>query len=69
MADKKKKVETEQVETEKVETKKVEAKKETPKKVDVNAFIARKLKVINELESEASKKFLAQRVLNNKRGK
>lgn len=69
MADKKKKVETEQVEAEKVETEKVEAKKETPKKVDVNAFIARKLKVINELESDAAKQFLAQRVLNNKRGK
>lgn len=46
-----------------------EKKKETPDKVDVNAFIARKLKVINELESEAKAKFLAERVLENKRGK
>ncbi len=57
MADKKK--------TEKVETKETKA----PEKVDVNAFIARKLKVINEIESDAQRQFLAQRVLNNKRGK
>ena len=44
-------------------------KKETPKKVDLDAFIARKLKVINELDDEAEKDFLAKRVLNNKRGK
>lgn len=43
--------------------------KETPKKVDLDAFIARKLKVINELDDEAEKDFLAKRVLNNKRGK
>ena len=45
--------------------------KETPekKKVDVDAFIARKLKVINEMDNEAEKAFLAQRVLDNKRGK
>lgn len=44
--------------------------KEAPvKKVDVNAFIARKLKDINELENEAKAEFLAARVLNNRRGK
>ena len=49
---------------------KVEVKEtKTPEKVDVNAFIARKLKVINEIESDAQRQFLAQRVLNNKRGK
>lgn len=42
---------------------------ETPMEVDVNAFVARKLKAINLLDSDAEKKFLAQRVLNNKRGK
>lgn len=49
--------------------KKKAEKTETPEKVDINAFVARKLKAINELESEAEKRFLAQRVLNNKRGK
>lgn len=44
-------------------------KEETPEKVDVDAFIMRKLKAINEMENEASAKFLAQRVLDNKRGK
>lgn len=47
-------------------------KEETPKKkeeVDVNAFISRKLKPINEMGETASAKFLAQRVLENKRGK
>ena len=43
--------------------------KEAPAKVDVDAFIARKLKDINELESDADKEFLAKRVLINKRGK
>lgn len=43
--------------------------KETPKKVDLDAFVSRKLKDINELDDEASKEFLFQRVLNNKRGK
>lgn len=43
--------------------------KDAPGKVDLTAFIARKLKDINELDSEAAKDFLAQRVLNNKRGK
>lgn len=43
--------------------------KETPAVVDVDAFVARKLKDINELENEADAKFLAARVLNNKRGK
>lgn len=42
---------------------------ETPKEVDVNAFVARKLMAINLLDSDAEKKFLAQRVLDNKRGK
>lgn len=61
MADKKK--------AEKVEPEKVE--KEAPKKevVDVDAFIARKLFAINEMDNEALAEFLAQRVLNNKRGK
>lgn len=43
--------------------------KETPVKVDVDAFVARKLKDINEDDNEREKAFLAQRVLNNKRGK
>ena len=45
--------------------------KEAPKKqeVDVNAFISRKLKSINEMGETASAMFLAQRVLDNKRGK
>lgn len=43
--------------------------KETPVKVDRDAFVARKLKDINELDNEAEKAFLAKRVLDNKRGK
>ena len=43
--------------------------KETPAEVDVNAFVARKLKDINELENDAEAKFLAARVLDNKRGR
>lgn len=45
--------------------------KEAPKqeKVDVEAFIARKLKAINEMGNKADAEFLAQRVLANKRGK
>lgn len=43
--------------------------KETPAKVDVDAFVARKLKDINEYENEAEARFLADRVLGNKRGK
>jgi len=43
--------------------------KEAPAKVDVDAFIARKLKDINEMDNEAKAEFLAARVLNNKRGK
>ena len=43
--------------------------KEEIEKVDVDAFIARKLKAINDLDNEAEKQFLAQRVLDNKRGK
>lgn len=49
--------------------KKKEKKEETPKVVDVDAFIARKLRIINELDSDAEAKFLAERVLSNKRGK
>lgn len=41
---------------------------EKVEKVDVDAFIARKLKSINEMENEALAQFLAQRVLDNKRG-
>lgn len=44
-------------------------KKEDVKGVDIDAFTARKLKDINELESDAMAKFLAERVLSNKRGK
>lgn len=44
-------------------------KKDAPIKVDVDEFIARKLKYINDLEDEAEAKFLAMRVLGNKRGK
>ena len=51
--------------------KKTEKVEEAPAKdvVDVDAFIARKLIAINEMDNEASAEFLAQRVLNNKRGK
>ena len=42
--------------------------KETPE-IDVNAFVSRKLKAINEMENKAKARFLAQRVLENKRGK
>lgn len=47
--------------------------KETPKEekvIDiVDDFVSRKLKAINEMDDNASAKFLAQRVLANKRGK
>ena len=44
--------------------------KEAPKQeVDVNAFISRKLKAINEMENKAEARILAQRLLDNKRGK
>ena len=45
--------------------------KEAPKQevVDVDAFVSRKLKAINEMENKAEAEFLAQRVLANKRGK
>lgn len=43
--------------------------KEASAKVDVDAFIARKLKDINEMDNEAKAEFLAARVLSNKRGK
>lgn len=48
--------------------KKEKVEEKTPEKVDVDAFIARKLKAINEMENEALAQFLAQRVLDNKRG-
>lgn len=43
--------------------------KEVPEKVDVDAFVARKLKAINEMENKAKARFLAQRILESKRGK
>lgn len=46
-----------------------EEKKEAKKAVDVDKFIARKLKSINEMKNEAKAKKLANRVLNNKGGK
>lgn len=39
------------------------------KRVDVNAFIKRKLKDINEMQDQAKAKDLAERVMSNKRGK
>ena len=42
--------------------------KEAPE-FDFDAFVARKLKAINEMENKAKAKFLAQRVLESKRGK
>lgn len=46
--------------------KKVEAPAVVKKSVDVDAFIARKLKVINELPDGAKKRNAAERVLKNK---
>lgn len=47
----------------------VEAPAVVKKSVDVDAFIARKLKVINELPDGAKKRNAAERVLKNKGGK
>lgn len=47
---------------------KKEEKKEE-KKVDVSAFIARKLKAINEMDNKALARDLAKRLMMNKRGK
>lgn len=48
--------------------KKVEAEpKKAEKKVDVNAFVNRKLKDINELDNPALAKELADRVRKNRR--
>lgn len=41
-------------------------KKTEEKKVDVQAFKARKLKAINQMENKAKARGLAERVLNNK---
>ena len=38
-------------------------------KVDVAAFIARKMKAINEMEDKDAARSLAKRLLMNKRGK
>lgn len=48
-----------------------EKKEATPKvaKVDVNAFVARKLKAINEMENKAMARDLVKRLMMNKRGK
>lgn len=46
--------------------KKVEAPAVVKKSVDVDAFIARKLKVINEMPDGAKKRNAAERVLKNK---
>lgn len=50
------------------EEKKAEEKKvETPKaKVNLEAFVTRKLKTINEMSNKAKAKSLAERVLRNK---
>lgn len=37
--------------------------------IDVEAFINRKLKAINKMANKAKAKSLANRVMNNKRGK
>lgn len=43
------------------------AKKEVKKEVtDVEQFIARKLKAINEMQNKAKARFLAERVLKNR---
>jgi len=44
-----------------------EVKKEEPKKVDINAFINRKLKDINELGKPAKAQVLARRVIRNRK--
>lgn len=41
-------------------------KKEETKKVNRNAFVARKLKVINDLPNKAKAKKLAERLLSSK---
>lgn len=46
--------------------KKVEAPAVVKKSVDVDAFIARKLRVINEMPDGAKKRNAAERVLKNK---
>lgn len=46
-----------------------EKKEKAPEEVDIDAFVARKLKAINEMENKALARRLAQRVLENKRGK
>ena len=48
------------------EIKKVEKPAVVKKSVDVDAFIVRKLKVINELPDGAKKRNAAERVLKNK---
>lgn len=42
-------------------------KKPIKKKVDVDAFINRKLKVINEMTNKAQAKVLAERVIANRK--
>lgn len=45
------------------------ADKKEEKKVDVAAFIKRKLKAINEMPNKAMARDLAKRLMLNKRGK
>lgn len=45
------------------------ADKKEEKKVDVAAFIQRKLKAINEMPNKAMARDLAKRLMLNKRGK
>ena len=46
----------------------VESVEENAEQADVEAFIARKLKVINEMSDRAKAKRLAERVLRNRKG-
>lgn len=45
----------------------VEEKAVAPKKVDIEAFISRKLKDINELGNHARSQALARRVIRNRK--
>ena len=43
--------------------------KKTVEKVDVGAFVARKMKALNEMEDKDAARLLAKRLMMNKRGK
>lgn len=45
------------------------AEKKEANTVDIEAFIARKLKAINEMDDKAKARDLARRLMMNKRGK